>query len=427
MIKTAACLLFCINIFGLALADGTVEYITFYSDALNSYRSVNIYLPEGYDPNGNIDYPAVYFLHGGGYDHNSYPFMYDILDTLIGQGTIDPFIVVKPDGNCYSSFPYDGGYYTNTELFGDFEDYIVIDLIAYIDSNYRTDPDNRGFMGHSIGGYGCMKLALKFPDSFIAVASHGGTPDLNTALSVYRPLVMAEAGGSPPYSYSPDNGIFTLLTFGWSGAFTPNLGNPPYYVDFPLNDQGDIIDTVVTRWAPHNPAHLAAGLPPGHGLSIYFDCGLYDQYECLPMNRAFAESLITSGVSYVYYEYPGDHFNRLPERFNEALLFFDWVISSPVGIEEEDISQPGKFVLSRNYPNPFNASTKIEYTLSRESQIEIAIYDIAGRRIEILLNTVQSAGSHSVTWDASDYSSGIYFYSIKAGERSESRKMTLVK
>jgi len=413
--------------FGLriAFADGTQEYFSFYSDALGSYRSAIVYLPEGYDPNGNIDYPVIYFLHGGGYDYSSYPFMYDILDTLIGQGTIEPFIVVKPDGNCYSSFPYDGGYYTNTELFGDFEDYIIVDLIDYIDSTYRTDPARKGIMGHSIGGYGCMKLALKFPDIFSAAASHGGTPDLNTALAVYRPLVVSEAGGAPPYSYSPDNGIFTLLSFGWSGAFTPNLSNPPYYVDFPLDSQGDIIDTVLTRWAPHNPARLAAELPPGQAPSIYFDCGLYDQYYCLPMNRAFADSLTALGIPYAYYEYPGDHFNRLPERFHEAFLFIDSAMSAPVGIN--DTGLPEKFILSQNYPNPFNASTKIEYALSKGSEVEISIYDIAGRKLETLVNTVQSPGEHSVTWNADGYSSGTYFYSIKAGEQSETRKMTLVK
>jgi pimeloyl-ACP methyl ester carboxylesterase len=342
---------------------------------------------------------------------------------------LSPTATVISDGNCYIGQPHAGAFYTNSELFGDFEDYIVYDLVGFIDSAIRTVPiaDMRGVMGHSCGGYGCMKIALKHPDIFGAVASHGGTPDLNVGLSVWRPLVLAENGGTPPYNYSPYAGVFTISMFGWAGAFTPNLSNPPYYVDFPLDRQGDIIDTVVARWAPHDPVRLAAELPSNHGLSIYFDCGIFDEYECLPMNQAFAESLTTFGVPYVYYEYPGNHFNMLPDRFYEAFLFFDSVMSAPVGVIEDDIIPPREYILSQNYPNPFNAGTTIKYFLEKEGTVTIRVYDIMGRRIKTLVNAIQNTGEHSVSWDAENYSSGTYFYRIIAGEYSETRKMTLVK
>jgi hypothetical protein len=93
----------------------------------------------------------------------------------------------------------------------------------------------------------------------------------------------------------------------------------------------------------------------------------------------------------------------------------------------DDIAVPDRYNSLTNYPNPFNAGTTIKYSLENDASVTIQVFDLMGRRIETLINTVQNPGEHSVTWDADGYSSGTYFYSIKAGEFSETRKMTLVK
>lgn len=93
----------------------------------------------------------------------------------------------------------------------------------------------------------------------------------------------------------------------------------------------------------------------------------------------------------------------------------------------DDISVPARYNTLSNYPNPFNAGTTIKYTLENAGPVLIQVFDLMGRRLKTLVNTLQNAGEHSVTWDAGDYSTGIYFYSIKAGEYTETRKMTLVK
>ncbi|MCK4941198.1 esterase family protein, partial [candidate division WOR-3 bacterium] len=131
-------------------ASGTVINDSFYSTALGSTRYMRIYLPEGYDTSG-IDYPVVYFLHGGLSNHMGYTYIYYHLDTLIANGHIDPVIVVKPDA---SVGPYYGSAYTNSALYGNFEDYLVYDLIEYIDTTYRViaSRDTRCVMGHSMGG-----------------------------------------------------------------------------------------------------------------------------------------------------------------------------------------------------------------------------------------------------------------------------------
>jgi hypothetical protein len=80
-----------------------------------------------------------------------------------------------------------------------------------------------------------------------------------------------------------------------------------------------------------------------------------------------------------------------------------------------------------NYPNPFNANTTIRYSLESDSPVTITVFDLMGRRMETLVDAIKGAGSHSAIWNADGYSSGIYFYIIKAGGNSVSGKMALVK
>ena len=98
-----------------------------------------------------------------------------------------------------------------------------------------------------------------------------------------------------------------------------------------------------------------------------------------------------------------------------------------VGIDDEVSEIPTRFALTQNYPNPFNASTIIQYTLPNASHVTIEIYDILGRRVEMLVQEEQQAGYHQVIWDADDNSSGMYFYRIQAEDYTEAKKMLLLK
>lgn len=98
--------------------------------------------------------------------------------------------------------------------------------------------------------------------------------------------------------------------------------------------------------------------------------------------------------------------------------------TGPFGGGEE---YPAKFILEQNYPNPFNASTTIKFGVPGENPITIKIYDILGREISTLINAKKSPGFYTVIWDASDYSSGIYFYSLISGSTYLYKKMVLVK
>ncbi|MFZ1321596.1 MAG: T9SS type A sorting domain-containing protein [Ignavibacteria bacterium] len=94
---------------------------------------------------------------------------------------------------------------------------------------------------------------------------------------------------------------------------------------------------------------------------------------------------------------------------------------------EVNIGVPVKYDLSQNYPNPFNPSTKINYALPTDGQVSIKIFDMSGKEVMSLLNEVKSAGYYSVNFNASNLSSGIYFYSLSAADFSATKKMMLVK
>jgi hypothetical protein len=89
--------------------------------------------------------------------------------------------------------------------------------------------------------------------------------------------------------------------------------------------------------------------------------------------------------------------------------------------------QINSFNLSQNYPNPFNPSTKIEFSLAETQFVNLKVYDVLGREVTTLLNEEITAGKHSKDFNASGLTSGIYFYSIKAGDFTETKSMILMK
>jgi hypothetical protein len=97
------------------------------------------------------------------------------------------------------------------------------------------------------------------------------------------------------------------------------------------------------------------------------------------------------------------------------------------GIEGNDQSLPAVFNLLPAYPNPFNASTLINYSLSQASDVTIEIYDLLGRKLETLQSAYQSAGNYQVRWNASNMATGVYFYKIQAGQESLTEKLLLLK
>ena len=98
-----------------------------------------------------------------------------------------------------------------------------------------------------------------------------------------------------------------------------------------------------------------------------------------------------------------------------------------VEIEKENNELPEEFTLYQNYPNPFNPKTKIKFSISEAAHVELNIYNILGQLVTSLVNQEMSAGNYIVDFNASNLSSGIYFYTMKAGSQAFAKKMTLLK
>ena len=113
------------------------------------------------------------------------------------------------------------------------------------------------------------------------------------------------------------------------------------------------------------------------------------------------------------------------------VVFFPGAVVTPTGIDDDE-AIPAEFELKANYPNPFNPTTTIEYTLGSSSVVQLDIYNISGQKVRTLANATQAAGTYSAVWDGTDnngnaVSSGAYIYSINAEGFQQSRKMMLIK
>lgn len=116
------------------------------------------------------------------------------------------------------------------------------------------------------------------------------------------------------------------------------------------------------------------------------------------------------------------------EDLDGGLLEFDIVLDIQMKVSnEENGSTPTNFILNQNYPNPFNPSTNISYQLPQAGEILLEVFAMNGQKVATLVDGVQSAGSHTVRFDASSVSSGIYLYRISSGSFSATKKMLLIK
>ncbi len=154
--------------------QGTVEHIKVHGKSLEGNlekdspdRDVFIYLPPDYATNTTQRYPVVYMLHGYGLTAERWmPFtkMAEAADKNIAAGTMKGMILVNPDAYTI----YNGSMYSSSVTIGDWESFIADDLVSYVDSHYRTiaNRDSRGLGGHSMGGYGTIRIGMKRPDVF---------------------------------------------------------------------------------------------------------------------------------------------------------------------------------------------------------------------------------------------------------------------
>jgi hypothetical protein len=102
-------------------------------------------------------------------------------------------------------------------------------------------------------------------------------------------------------------------------------------------------------------------------------------------------------------------------------------IPKNVAVDDKPLDVPVEFALAQNYPNPFNPSTTIAYALEKPGQVTLTVYSLTGQEVVTLVNEVQNAGEHTVQFNASDLSSGVYLYKIQTASNTFTRKMTLLR
>ena len=308
-----------IFILSLGFSDGIVETNSFYSESLDQTRNFTIYLPEEYY-NSDDDYPVVYFLHGFGGNNNTYNAMHSSLNSMMGAEIID-MIVVSADG---STDIYDGSFYTNSILNGDYEDYIAFDLVDYIDETYRTLATNnyRAVSGHSMGGYGAFRLAMNHSNIFSSFAAHSGPihlESLNNPFLINMVLIEAIFNGG---QISPNNGTTSMMLFGLSSAFSPNLDNPPWYVDLPINNDGDVDWDVFEQWQVHDPYLLVENnVETLRNQNIYFDCGGNDELQLHSHGVDMNDKLNELEISHQWVSYSGTHSSEIYDRLDVSYIF----------------------------------------------------------------------------------------------------------
>ncbi|WP_053991569.1 esterase family protein [Mangrovimonas sp. TPBH4] len=315
----------------------------------NSYvRKLQIYTPPGYKKNGTKEYPVVYLLHGFPFSEKSFidesvwdewinnPYLFSNeypdfpeegfrlwIDSLISNGLIEPMIIVMPNA---ATEPYGFSFYTNSILNGNFEDFIVDDLVSYMDKNYSTiaNPTGRAVVGHSQGGYAAFKFGMLHPDIFGVVGSHSGLL-LVDALLEFAAVIEQE---NPNGFTGPDSSKFlTSAMYAMSAAWSPNLNNPPYYVDLPFefDEYGSVhpVMEVMDRWHQQDVfSMLDIYYDNFNSLNgIYFDVGIYDELGTNLTHPYIVEKLNFYNIDYTFETYEGGHHTNMFERLAIALEF----------------------------------------------------------------------------------------------------------
>lgn len=123
----------------------------------------------------------------------------------------------------------------------------------------------------------------------------------------------------------------------------------------------------------------------------------------------------------------GNAFFRSDGQIPNICFMQRWAIDKIVGVEEKSPSPPYSFLLFQNYPNPFNPSTTISFTIPNSEFVSLKVYDVLGKEVATLVNEEKLAGTYDVQFDATGFSSGVYFYRLVSGENTMTKKMVLLR
>src|SRR5229473_1004722 len=341
-VGTAANILFCVSCLAFLNAQalpangtrpGTLENLQVHSKALENNKlgdpadqTVAVYLPPSYKTSPAKRYPVLYLLHG--FDSNirswtSHGYqdmnLQDSMDALIAAGAVREMIVVVPNGrNAYL-----GSFYTNSKVTGRWEDFIVQDVVSYVDNHYRTVPraESRGIAGHSMGGYAAIMMGMKHPEVFSAVYAMspcclGMEADLTSSNPTWHAALAAKSKvAKDQFANDPQSleQFWVDAFLSLAAALSPDPNQGPFFVDLPYRDQnGNLVqdEPAWTEWHEKMPLEIVANY--GSNLlqlrGLFIDYGLEDDFTHIPVTaRMFSEKLTQLGIPHVLAAYRGDH------------------------------------------------------------------------------------------------------------------------
>lgn len=407
-------LLLCCLLTFIGYAQGTLLIDSLSSPALGKTEKYQIYLPDGYTQNANQRYPVVYFLHGALSNHEGYDFIKIVLDNLIATKKIQPMIVVKPNGGQGN---YGGSMFANSALYGKVEDFIVKDLVAHVDQQYRTmgTRNARAVMGHSMGADGAARFGILHSDVFCGFAAHSGSLDFSFARIFFSFAVQEQLqqNDSIPYEFQPNDGFATGALFRAAGAASPNLNKPPYFVDFPVDPQGKQIDSVFQKWFSISAANVVRRKAPTKEIGMFFDCGFQDEFGFLLFNNGFRDSLLKSGLKFTYQNFTGGHGDKLLDRMAVSLPYLDSLMSKL----STSIYSPAKWqdkITMRIYPNPGNDTVTLELLSPENTSAGVVLQNAAGQVLRTLRKDWQiNRDNNQLQFDLGDLSAGMYWIVVQ--------------
>ncbi len=307
----------------------TVEHIKVHGAALEGNlegnavdRDVFVFLPPSYANEKSRRYPVVYALHGYSIGAEQWSHEIHVPQTIEGafaEGAKE-MIVVLPD----SKTVHNGSMYSSSVTTGDFEQFIAHDLVAYIDSHYRTFPnrENRGLVGHSMGGYGATRIGMKHADVFGSLyvmspcclsprPARPANPEIEKAL---------EAVKTPEDSAKLQ--FFARAQLASAAAWSPDPKNPPLYLDLPTKN-GEPQPDVLAKWAANSPLafidQYINNLRRYRAIAI--DVG--DQDGLRVDTQKLHDVLDKYTIENSFQLYSGTHTSKVADRFqNHVMPFF---------------------------------------------------------------------------------------------------------
>jgi enterochelin esterase-like enzyme len=393
---------------------------SFYSPSLDMVKKVDIYLPGEYFVNFDFDFPVIYYLHGGGGNENSGSTRaMTYYGNHYGDSTITSpaAIFVCPDGSCE---PYLGSMWLNSDLYGNYEDFVIHDLIEFIESNFRVIPDRnfRFIHGQSMGGFGSAFLSCKHPELFRACCPTAGAfsfPD--TLIYNWRDAVYEENDG---FHLSYGAGTRTDLLFTVCGGYAPNMQVEPWHFECIYDTSGNVVDSVYEKWQQFNSCKMIKDLTPMSNISFFLICGVEDEFIFYPSNLEFIDSLQKYGMDY---RYAWNNYGHTVYDPVTHTVMFEWLDSLiavsylHLGMEEEFNIKNSELRIEL-YPNPASDVVHIQYFSEFLAPSDFTVCNHLGQVVMQIREGWKPAGLHKRSIDITGLPAGMYFLRLSSGGKA---------